>query len=34
MLAARVLGLADVLARWCEPRVDDVEELRHLMEVA
>ncbi len=29
LLAARVLALGDVLARWCEPRVDRVQRLRN-----
>jgi putative membrane protein len=32
-LAARVLALGDVLARWCEPRVDGVDKLPNRMRV-
>lgn len=33
ILAARVRVLADVLARWCEARADDVDELSNRVEV-
>jgi putative membrane protein len=33
VLAARVRGLAEVLARWCEARADDVDELPNRVEV-